>query len=61
MRVVVLGAGLLGVTAAYYLAKEGHEVAVIERRPEPARETSFANAGLVTPGHASSWASPRRR
>lgn len=59
MRIVVLGAGLLGVTSAYYLAKEGHEVTVIERRPEPARETSFANAGLVTPGHASSWASPR--
>lgn len=59
MRVVVLGAGLLGVTSAYYLAKEGHEVVVIDRRPEPAQETSFANAGLVTPGHASSWASPR--
>nr|WP_298681899.1 D-amino acid dehydrogenase [uncultured Dongia sp.] len=59
MRIVVLGAGLLGVTSAYYLAKEGHEVVVIERRPEAARETSFANAGLVTPGHASSWASPR--
>lgn len=59
MRIVVLGAGLLGVTAAYYLAKEGHEVTVIDRRPEPARETSFANAGLVTPGHASSWASPK--
>lgn len=59
MKIVVLGAGLLGVTSAYYLAKEGHEVIVIDRRPEPARETSFANAGLVTPGHASSWASPR--
>lgn len=59
MRIVILGAGLLGVTSAYYLAREGHEVVVIERRPEPARETSFANAGLVTPGHASSWASPR--
>lgn len=59
MRVVILGAGLLGVTTAYYLAKEGHEVTVIERRPEAARETSFANAGLVSPGHASSWASPR--
>lgn len=59
MRVVILGAGLLGVTSAYYLAKEGHEVTVIDRRPEAARETSFANAGLVSPGHASSWASPR--
>jgi D-amino-acid dehydrogenase len=59
MRVVVLGAGLLGVTSAYYLAKEGHEVVIVDRRPEPARETSFANAGLMSPGHASSWASPR--
>lgn len=59
MRIVVLGAGLLGVTTAYYLAGEGHEVVVVDRRPEPARETSYANAGLVTPGHASSWASPR--
>lgn len=59
MRIVVLGAGLLGVTSAYYLAKEGHDVVVVDRRPEPARETSFANAGLMTPGHASSWASPR--
>jgi D-amino-acid dehydrogenase len=59
MRIVILGAGLLGVTSAYYLAKEGHEVTVIDRRPEAARETSFANAGLVSPGHASSWASPR--
>jgi D-amino-acid dehydrogenase len=59
MRILVLGAGLLGVTTAYYLAREGHEVVVIDRRSEPARETSFANAGLVTPGHASSWASPR--
>ncbi len=59
MHVVVLGAGLLGVTTAYYLAEEGHQVTVIDRQPEPARETSFANAGLLTPGHASAWASPR--
>jgi D-amino-acid dehydrogenase len=59
MQVVVLGAGLLGVTTAYYLAREGHAVTVIDRQKEPARETSFANAGLLTPGHAYAWASPR--
>lgn len=59
MHVIVLGAGLMGVTSAYYLAKEGHEVTVVDRRPEVAMETSFANAGLMTPGHASAWASPR--
>jgi D-amino-acid dehydrogenase len=59
MHVIVLGAGLLGVTTAYYLSREGHQVTVIDRRPEPARETSFANAGLLTPGHAYAWASPR--
>lgn len=59
MRVIVLGAGLMGVTSAYYLAKEGHDVTVIDRRPEVALETSFANAGLISPGHASAWASPR--
>src|ERR1700761_7300016 len=59
MHVIVLGAGLMGVTSAYYLAKEGHQVTVIDRRAEVALETSFANAGLMTPGHASAWASPR--
>lgn len=59
MHVIVLGAGLMGVTTAYYLAKEGHQVTVIDRRPDVALETSFANAGLMTPGHASAWASPR--
>ncbi len=58
-HVVVLGAGLLGVTTAHYLAREGHQVTVIDRQKEPARETSFANAGLLTPGHAYAWASPR--
>jgi D-amino-acid dehydrogenase len=59
MHVVVLGAGLLGVTTAHYLAREGHQVTVIDRQKEPARETSYANAGLLTPGHAYAWASPR--
>jgi D-amino-acid dehydrogenase len=59
MRVVVLGAGVIGVTSAYHLAKAGHEVVVLDRRPGPAEETSRANAGLIAPGHATAWASPR--
>jgi len=59
MRAIVLGAGVVGVTAAYELAKDGHEVTVIDRLGEPAAGTSFANAGLIAPGHAYSWASPR--
>src|SRR6218665_1792519 len=50
MKTVILGAGVVGVATAYYLAREGHEVLVIERQPGVARETSFANAGLVAPG-----------
>ena len=59
MRTVILGSGLMGVTTAWYLAKEGHEVTVLDRQPVAANETSFANAGLVAPGHALTWASPR--
>ncbi|MCW5230389.1 D-amino acid dehydrogenase [Verminephrobacter eiseniae] len=59
MKTVILGAGVVGVATAYYLAREGHEVLVIERQPEVARETSFANAGLVAPGHSYTWASPK--
>ena len=58
MRVVVLGAGVIGVTSAWYLAKAGHEVTVIDRQPGPALETSFANAGEISPGYASPWAAP---
>jgi D-amino-acid dehydrogenase len=57
-RVVVLGAGVIGVATAYYLAAAGHEVTVIERREGPALETSFANAGEISPGYASPWAAP---
>jgi D-amino-acid dehydrogenase len=57
--IVVLGAGVMGVTTAYYLAKAGREVTVIDRQPEAAAETSFANAGLIAPGHSNAWASPR--
>jgi D-amino-acid dehydrogenase len=58
MKVLVLGSGVVGVTSAYYLAKAGHEVDVIDRQPEAARETSFANAGEVSPGYSSPWAGP---
>ncbi|MEF9930276.1 MAG: D-amino acid dehydrogenase [Massilia sp.] len=58
MRVIVLGSGVVGVTTAYYLALAGHEVTVIDRQPGPALETSFANAGQISPGYASPWAAP---
>ncbi|MEQ8401808.1 MAG: D-amino acid dehydrogenase [Roseitalea porphyridii] len=58
MKVVVLGAGVIGVTSAYYLEKAGHEVTVLERREGPALETSFANAGQISPGYAAPWAGP---
>ncbi len=58
MKIAVLGAGVIGVTSAYYLAKAGHEVLVIDRQPGPARETSFANAGEISPGYAAPWAAP---
>ena len=57
-RVLVLGSGVVGVTTAYYLAKAGHQVTVIDRQPGPALETSFANAGQISPGYASPWAAP---
>lgn len=58
MRVLVLGAGVIGVTTAYYLAKQGYEVVVIDRQLDVADETSLANAGQISPGHASPWAAP---
>ena len=58
MKVLVMGAGVIGVTTSYYLAKAGLEVTVIYRQPGPGRETSFANAGEVSPGYASPWAGP---
>jgi D-amino-acid dehydrogenase len=58
MRVAVLGSGVVGVTTAYYLARAGHEVTVIDREAGPALETSFANAGQISPGYASPWAAP---
>ena len=58
MRVVILGSGVVGVTSAYYLARAGHEVTVIDREAGPALETSFANAGQISPGYAAPWAAP---
>lgn len=58
MKVVVLGAGVVGITTAYYAALDGHDVTVVDRMSGPALETSFANAGEISPGYASPWASP---
>ena len=58
MRVVILGSGVIGVTSAYYLALAGHEVTVLDRQPGPGLETSFANAGQISPGYAAPWAAP---
>jgi D-amino-acid dehydrogenase len=58
MKIAILGSGVIGVTSAWYLAEAGHEVTVIDRQPGPALETSFANAGEISPGYASPWAAP---
>ena len=58
MRVVVLGAGVVGVTAAWYLAADGHEVTVVDRQPAAGLETSFANGGQISASHAEPWANP---
>ncbi|HVL37729.1 MAG TPA: FAD-dependent oxidoreductase, partial [Burkholderiales bacterium] len=58
MRVAVIGAGIIGVTTAFELAVDGHDVTVFERRSSPAEETSFANAGVIAPGYVTPWAAP---
>jgi D-amino-acid dehydrogenase len=58
MRVLVLGAGVIGVCVAYYLRRAGHDVEVVERRDAAALETSYANAGEVSPGYSAPWAGP---
>ena len=58
MKITILGAGVIGVTSAYYLARAGHEVTVVDRQQGSALETSFANAGEISPGYASPWAAP---
>jgi D-amino-acid dehydrogenase len=58
MKIIILGAGVIGTSSAYYLAKAGHEVTVLERQPGVALETSYANAGEVSPGYSAPWAGP---
>jgi D-amino-acid dehydrogenase len=58
MKVIVLGAGLLGVTSAYFLRQLGHDVTVVDRQASPAAETSFANGGQISVSHAEPWANP---
>lgn len=58
MRILVLGSGVVGVTSAWYLRQAGHDVVVVDRQPGAALETSFANAGQVSPGYASPWPAP---
>ena len=58
MKVIVLGAGVVGTTTAYYLARAGAEVVVLDRQSGPAQETSFANAGQISPGYSTPWAAP---
>lgn len=58
MKVVILGAGVIGVTLAYFLAEDGHEVEVVDRQSGPGLETSFGNAGEVSPGYSAPWAGP---
>jgi D-amino-acid dehydrogenase len=58
MKIAILGSGVIGTTAAYYLACAGHQVTVLERQQGPALETSFANAGEVSPGYSAPWAGP---
>jgi D-amino-acid dehydrogenase len=58
MRILILGSGVIGVTSAYYLARQGNAVTVLDRQPGPALETSHANAGQVSPGYSAPWAAP---
>jgi D-amino-acid dehydrogenase len=58
VKIAVLGAGVVGVSGAWYLAAAGHEVTLVDRRPQPGMETSFANGGQISAGHAEPWAKP---
>ena len=58
MKIIILGSGVIGVSSAYYLARAGHEVTVVDRQAGPALETSFGNAGEVSPGYSAPWAAP---
>ena len=58
MKVLILGSGVIGVSCAYQLAMAGHEVTVVDRQPAAGLETSYANAGEVSPGYSAPWAGP---
>src|SRR4051812_5464744 len=58
MRIVVLGGGGVGVASAYHLARDGHDVEVVDQEQELAGWASSRNAGLIAPGHSFAWASP---
>jgi D-amino-acid dehydrogenase len=58
MHVMIFGSGVIGTTTAYYLARAGHQVTVVDRQQGPALETSYANAGEVSPGYSAPWAGP---
>ena len=58
MKVIVLGSGVIGTTSAWHLAQAGHEVTVIDRQDSAGKETSYANAGEVSPGYSAPWAGP---
>jgi D-amino-acid dehydrogenase len=58
VNIIVLGSGVIGTASAYYLARAGHEVTVIDRQPAAGLETSYANAGKISPGYAAPWAGP---
>lgn len=58
MKIIVLGAGVIGVTSAWYLAKAGHEVSVLDRQPAAGMETSFANGGQISVSQTEPWANP---
>ncbi len=58
MRILVLGAGVVGTTSAWYLARAGHRVTVVDRQPTAGNETSFANGGQISVSHAEPWANP---
>src|SRR5947209_17302994 len=59
MRILIMGGGVVGVTTAYQLLKDGHEVVLLERQPAVAQETSWGNAGMIAPGHSFVWSSPK--
>lgn len=58
MHILILGSGVIGVTSAWYLALSGHQVTVVDRQSSVAQETSFANAGQISPGYSAPWAAP---